>query len=66
MAENQKNIQTKSEAWILIKIQCVIYQLIRLDKLYKQREIFFSNFKLVFEFLSENRKIFKQIARHEY
>ena len=26
----------------------------------------FSNFELVFEFLGENRKFFKRIARHEY
>ena len=26
----------------------------------------FSNFKFVFEFLAENRKIFKRIARCEY
>ena len=29
-------------------------------------EKLFSNFKLVFEILAENRKIFKRIARHEY
>ena len=33
--QNRKNIQTNSEAWMLIKVQCVIYQWIRLDKLYK-------------------------------
>ena len=30
-----KNIQKNSEAWILIKLKCVIYQWIRLDKLFK-------------------------------
>ena len=36
-----KNIQTNSEALILIKVQCVVYQWIRLDKLYKLMEDFF-------------------------
>ena len=36
-----KNIQTNSEAWILIKVQCVIYQWIRLEKPYKVMESFF-------------------------
>ena len=34
LAEN-KNIQANSEAWILIKLQRVIYQWICLNKLYK-------------------------------
>ena len=44
----------------MIKVQCVIYQWIRLDKLYKLMEIFFSNleFVFVFELLTENPKIF--------
>ena len=41
MAENRKNIQANIEAWLLIKVQCVIYQWIRLDKLYKLMESFF-------------------------
>ena len=44
----------------MIKVQCVIYQWIRLDKLYKLMERFFSNleFVFVFELLTENPKIF--------
>ena len=52
-----KNIQNNNEAWMLIKLQCVIYQWIRLNELYKQMESFFSNF----EFLAENQKFFKWI-----
>ena len=48
-----KNIQKNSEAWILIKFQCVVYQWIRLNELYKVMKRFFSNFKLVFEILTE-------------
>ena len=33
--------------WILIKLQCVVYQWIRLDKLYKQMESF-SKIKILF------------------
>ena len=36
-----KDIETNSEAWILIKVQCVMYQWIHLDKLYKLIESFF-------------------------
>ena len=36
-----KNIQMNSEVWILIKLQCVIYQWIWLDKLYKLLKSFF-------------------------
>ena len=36
-----ENIQTNSEAWILTKVQCIIYQLIWFDKLYKLMESFF-------------------------
>ena len=35
------NIQMNSELWILIKVQCVIYQWISLDKLNKLMESFF-------------------------
>ena len=62
MVEKSKNIETNSEAWVLIKVQCVIYQWIRLDKLYKLMERFFSNleFVFVFELLTENPKIFNK------
>ena len=43
-----KNIQTNSVVWILIKVQCVIYQWVRLDKLYKLMENFFLNFGIIF------------------
>ena len=33
--QKSKNIQTIREAWILIKVQCIIYQWIWLDKLYE-------------------------------
>ena len=49
-----KNIQINSEAFILIKLQFVLNQWIRLDKLYKLMESFFSDFKLVFEVFAEN------------
>ena len=39
--QKSKNIQTNSDAWILIKVQCVVYQWIRLDKLYKLIDSFF-------------------------
>ena len=51
--KNEKNSQTNSEAWILIKVQYVIYQWIRLDKLYKLMEAFFevfSKFEIFFFF----------------
>ena len=38
----QKLFQKKSEAWILIKLQCVIYQWICLNELFKIMETFFS------------------------
>ena len=47
MAENIKNIQTNSKAWISVKVQCVVYQLIRLDKLYKLMESLFSQFRII-------------------
>ena len=54
--------QKNSEAWILIKLQCVIYQWIRfneLNELYKQMESFFFYFEVVFEFwpITENFSI---------
>ena len=50
IGEQPKNIQTNSEAWILVKVQYVIYQWIRLDKLYKLMESFFFQIsKLFFE-----------------
>ena len=36
-----KNIQTNSEEWVLVRMQCVIYQLICHFKLYKLMESFF-------------------------
>ena len=42
------NNQTNSNAWILIKMQCVIYQWICLDKLYKLIGSLFSNFGIIF------------------
>ena len=38
LAENRKNVRTNNEVWILNidKVQCFIYLLIRLNKLYKQ------------------------------
>ena len=55
------------EASILIKVQCVVYQWICLDKLYKLMGIFFSNFKFVFLLaIGQKLKIFEQIARREY
>ena len=41
LAENRKNIRTNSEAWILIKVQCFMYQWILFDKFYKLMEVFF-------------------------
>ena len=35
LAKKQKKNQKNSEAWILIKLQCVIYQWIHLNELYK-------------------------------
>ena len=37
----QKNIQKNTEAWILIKLQCVKYQWICLNELYKLMKSFF-------------------------
>ena len=39
-----ENIQTNSEARILLKFHCVIYQWIRLDKLYKLMQSFLKFF----------------------
>ena len=50
-----KNILTNIEAWILNKLQCVVYQWIRLNELYKLLERFF-NVQFVFKFLAENGK----------
>ena len=67
---NPKFFQKNSEAWILIKLQYVIYQWIRLNELYKQMKslfrISFLNFDRKPKILAENRKIFKRIARREY
>ena len=61
LAKKTRNIQKNSETWILIKLQCVIYQWIRLNKLYKHKVSFFSNF----EFLAAHRIHFKGIERRE-
>ena len=50
----------------MIKLQCALYQLFRLNELYKHTKSFFFNFKFAFEILTENQKIFKQIARRQY
>ena len=39
--QKPKNIQTIREAWISIKVQCIIYQWIWLDKLYELMKSFF-------------------------
>ena len=59
MVEKSKNIETNSEAWVLIKVQCVIYQWIRLDKLYKLMERFFFQISNLFLFLNYWLKIKK-------
>ena len=51
-----KNIQKNSESWILIKLQCVIYQWICLNKLYKLMEKLFKISDFFYEILTENRK----------
>ena len=50
LAENRFFLKNR-EAQIFIKLKCVIYQWIRLEKLYKLM-FFFSNF--VFKLLAEN------------
>ena len=44
--------QTNSEAWILIKLQCVLYQWIRLNELYKLIESFFQISESFFELVT--------------
>ena len=44
-----ENIQTNSEARILIKVQCILYQWICLDMLYKLTESFFQISESFFE-----------------
>ena len=53
ISRKPKNITRNSEAWILIKVQCVIYQWIQLDKLYKLMESFF---QISISFLNFDRK----------
>ena len=48
LVQNLKNIQKNRNSWILIKMQCVKYQWIRLDKLYKQMKSLFSIFGIIF------------------
>ena len=52
-----------SEPWILIEVQCIIYQWICLDKLQTDGKLF-SNF--IFELMAKNQKIVKRIERREY
>ena len=61
--QKPKNIRKNSEAWILIKLLCVIYQWIRLNEHYKLMESFFSH---SFRIFSRKPKFFKRIARREY
>ena len=49
-----KNFETNTEALILIKLQCVIYQWICLRKLYKQLESLFSNSFLIIGWKPKN------------
>ena len=55
-----------SKTWILIKLQCVLYQWIRLNELYKLMESFFQILNSLLKFLAKNQKYFKRIAKHEY
>ena len=54
-----KSFLKNSEAWILIKLHCVIYQWIRFNEIYKLMKSF-SNFELFFELLAKNRKMFNE------
>ena len=42
--QKPKNIEKNSKAWILIKLQCALYQLFRPNKLYKHTISFFFKF----------------------
>ena len=54
-----------SEAWIFIRVQCVIYQWVRLNKFYKLMKSFFK-FQILFsELLAEKQKIFERISMLE-
>ena len=74
LAENQKKkiiIKKNSEVWILIKLQCVICQWIRLNELYKVKRDFLK-FQISFwncgrkpKLLSRNRKLFKRVVWRE-
>ena len=55
-AENQFFFKKNNEEWILIKLQCVIYQCIRFNKLYKLIKVF----KSVFEILGPKTENFDQ------
>ena len=59
-----KNIQKNSEAWISIKLQCVVHQWIRLNEHYKLIKCFFSNSKLIFEILAENGKFWLETEKY--
>ena len=51
----QKNIETNSESWILIKVQYVIHKWIRLDMLYKLLTAFFK-FRTSFRIIGRKTK----------
>ena len=57
ISQIQKNIQTNSKVRIMNKFQCVTYQLIRFDKLYKLMKSFFQISESFFELST----IFKNI-----
>ena len=67
LAEKRKNIRTNREAWILIRVQCFIYQWIRLDMLYKAMKAFFqiseSFFELTYFFLNNSSVGFMHARR---
>ena len=61
-----KNIQKSTEAWILIKLQCVTYQWIHLNEIYKLMENYFfqlleSFFELVTIFQNNSGVVFMQV-----
>ena len=66
--KTKKNILTNIEAWILIKVQCFIYQWIRLDKVYKflNKESLFLILYSFSNYWPKTKKIFKRIERREY
>ena len=58
--QKRKNFQS-SEVWILIKLQCVIYQWIRFNELYKLLNFFFQfQITVVLEILTKKQKNSKE------